>query len=196
LARLLLARGLRQPSNVLVMDEPTNDLDLETLDLLQEMIAAYEGTVILVSHDRDFLDRTVSAVFHTQGDGTWLEYAGGYSDMKAQQKMAAKAMLAVADAPRNALEPREPASHAPRKAAVKMSYKDKFRLENLPAEMDALRGDIAKAEALLNDASLFTTHPEKFDATANKLHQAREALAAAEEEWLTLEMHREALEVN
>ena len=85
-ARLFLARGLRQSSNLLVMDEPTNDLDLETLDLLQEMISAYDGTVILVSHDRDFLDRTVTAVFNAEGEGRWVEYAGGYSDMRAQQK--------------------------------------------------------------------------------------------------------------
>jgi ATP-binding cassette subfamily F protein uup len=191
-ARLFLARGLRQPSNLLVMDEPTNDLDLETLDLLQEMISAYEGTVILVSHDRDFLDRTVTSVFYGAGDGKWVEYAGGYSDMKAQQKAGAvpadkagkDAVKADKDAARQPLQAAKPAQ--------KMSYKDKFRLEKLPAEMEALRADIAAAEALLADADLYAKNPEKFDKAAQKLEHARDALAAAEDEWLELEMLRES----
>ena len=190
-ARLFLARGLRQPSNLLVMDEPTNDLDLETLDLLQEMIAAYEGTVILVSHDRDFLDRTVTSVFHTEGNGKWIEYAGGYSDMKVQQKasiapagQAEKDITKVAKAARsNDL----PAS----KPSQKMSYKHKFRLEKLPAEMDALRAAIVRAEAVLADTDLYARNPKKFDAAAQKLEQAKTGLAAAEDEWLELEILRE-----
>lgn len=199
-ARLFLARGLRQPSNLLVMDEPTNDLDLETLDLLQEMIAAYEGTVILVSHDRDFLDRTVSAVFNAEGAGTWIEYAGGYSDMKAQQKAADKpakeADKPLANGTAGAHGNTGTASETPPKAAQKMSYKHKFRLEKLPAEMDALRADIARAEAVLADATLYAKDPQGFDAAAHKLEAARAALAAAEEEWLELEMQRESLDTN
>ena len=199
-ARLFLARGLRQPSNLLVMDEPTNDLDLETLDLLQEMIAAYEGTVILVSHDRDFLDRTVSAVFNAEGAGTWVEYAGGYSDMKAQQKAADKpakeADKPLANGTVGAHGNTGMASETPPKAAQKMSYKHKFRLEKLPAEMDALRADIARAEAVLADATLYAKDPQGFDAAAHKLEAARAALAAAEEEWLELEMQRESLDTN
>ena len=199
-ARLFLARGLRQPSNLLVMDEPTNDLDLETLDLLQEMIAAYEGTVILVSHDRDFLDRTVSAVFNAEGAGTWVEYAGGYSDMKAQQKAADKpakeADKPLANGTAGAHGNTGTASETPPKAAQKMSYKHKFRLEKLPAEMDALRADIARAEAVLADATLYAKDPQGFDAAAHKLEAARAALAAAEEEWLELEMQRESLDTN
>lgn len=199
-ARLFLARGLRQPSNLLVMDEPTNDLDLETLDLLQEMIAAYEGTVILVSHDRDFLDRTVSAVFNAEGAGTWVEYAGGYSDMKAQQKAADKpakeADKPLANGTAGAHGNTGMASETPPKAAQKMSYKHKFRLEKLPAEMDALRADIARAEAVLADATLYAKDPQGFDAAAHKLEAARAALAAAEEEWLELEMQRESLDTN
>lgn len=199
-ARLFLARGLRQPSNLLVMDEPTNDLDLETLDLLQEMIAAYEGTVILVSHDRDFLDRTVSAVFNAEGAGIWVEYAGGYSDMKAQQKAADKpakeADKPLANGTAGAHGNTGTASETPPKAAQKMSYKHKFRLEKLPAEMDALRADIARAEAVLADATLYAKDPQGFDAAAHKLEAARAALAAAEEEWLELEMQRESLDTN
>lgn len=191
-ARLFLARGLRQPSNLLVMDEPTNDLDLETLDLLQEMIGAYEGTVILVSHDRDFLDRTVTSVFYGAGEGKWVEYAGGYSDMKAQQKAGAashgKADKESAKAEKTASTGN---SSAP-KPAQKMSYKHKFRLENLPAEMEALRADIKAAEAILADAALYAKDPEKFDKAAQKLAEARTALAAAEDEWLELEMLRES----
>ena len=199
-ARLFLARGLRQPSNLLVMDEPTNDLDLETLDLLQEMIAAYEGTVILVSHDRDFLDRTVSAVFNAEGAGIWVEYAGGYSDMNAQQKAADKpakeADKPLANGTAGAHGNTGTASETPPKAAQKMSYKHKFRLEKLPAEMDALRADIARAEAVLADATLYAKDPQGFDAAAHKLEAAQAALAAAEEEWLELEMQRESLDTN
>jgi len=138
-ARLFLARGLRQPSNLLVMDEPTNDLDLETLDLLQEMIGAYEGTVILVSHDRDFLDRTVTSLFNAEGEGNWLEYAGGYSDMKVQQKAKLKNQGKEADAASLAATKTdgEGSPQAPKPAPGKMSYKHKFRLEKLPSEMTA-----------------------------------------------------------
>ena len=190
-ARLFLARGLRQPSNLLVMDEPTNDLDLETLDLLQEMIAAYEGTVILVSHDRDFLDRTVTAVFHGEGDGKWVEYAGGYSDMKRQQKADAAPVVQTDKKTEKAAE----AGHKPpKKAGRKMSYKDKFRLEHLPDEMEALKQRIARSEALLADSGLFTENPAKFEKAAATLERARRELAQAEDEWLALEMQREALE--
>ncbi|MCH1541474.1 MAG: ATP-binding cassette domain-containing protein [Alphaproteobacteria bacterium] len=200
-ARLFLARGLRQPSNLLVMDEPTNDLDLETLDLLQEMIAAYEGTVILVSHDRDFLDRTVTAVFNAEGDGQWIEYAGGYSDMKAQQKATNQANAAEAAASKSAVPPdkiaKDPDKIAKEKTtpvSAKLSYKHRYRLEKLPDEMTALARDIERAEAALADADLFTKDPQKFETNAAMLESAKAALAAAEEEWLQLEMLREAAE--
>ena len=193
-ARLFLARGLRQPSNLLVMDEPTNDLDLETLDLLQEMIAAYEGTVILVSHDRDFLDRTVTAVFHAEGDGKWVEYAGGYSDMKAQQKAAAKQDKPIeTDGKEKPLAKagQTVAANQTNKPTNKLSYKHRFRLEKLPGEMAALEKRIAKAESLLADKALYTDNPTKFNLIAEELDKARANLAAAEEEWLELELLRE-----
>ena len=194
-ARLFLARGLRQPSNLLVMDEPTNDLDLETLDLLQEMISAYEGTVILVSHDRDFLDRTVTAVFNAEEAGRWIEYAGGYSDMKAQQKMAVRD--AEQGAPQKSSEQKTPKQNSGVKsasAAHKLSYKHGFRLQKLPQEMAALEKQIGAAEAVLADGSLFTSDPQKFEASAAQLEAAKTQLAAAEEEWLALEMLREEIE--
>jgi len=193
-ARLFLARGLRQPSNLLVMDEPTNDLDLETLDLLQEMIAAYVGTVILVSHDRDFLDRTVTAVFNAEGDGQWIEYAGGYSDMKAQKKATNQANAAEAAASKSAVSPDKIAKEKTTPVSAKLSYKHRYRLEKLPDEMTALARDIERAEAALADADLFTKDPQKFETNAAMLESAKAALAAAEEEWLQLEMLREAAE--
>jgi ATP-binding cassette subfamily F protein uup len=203
-ARLLLARGLRQPSNLLVMDEPTNDLDLETLDLLQELISAYEGTVLLVSHDRDFLDRTVTSVIHAEGEGLWVEYAGGYSDMKAQQRAAAGEAVkadkgsraapvqkpqkdSAEQAPPSKLsKPSKPAS------AGKLSFKHKYRLEKLPEEIAALQAEIARCETALADADLFARDPDGFKALAARLDAARQDLAAAEDEWLELEMMREA----
>jgi ATP-binding cassette subfamily F protein uup len=193
-ARLFLARGLRQPSNLLVMDEPTNDLDLETLDLLQEMIAAYEGTVILVSHDRDFLDRTVTAVFNAEGEGRWVEYAGGYSDMKAQQKAIDPTNAAAPVTDKKAAAADKPLKEKATTASVKLSYKHRYRLEKLPDEMTALADDIERAETTLADADLFTKDPQKFERNAAVLETAKAALAAAEEEWLQLEMLREAAE--
>ena len=193
-ARLFLARGLRQPSNLLVMDEPTNDLDLETLDLLQEVIAAYEGTVILVSHDRDFLDRTVTAVFNAEGEGRWVEYAGGYSDMKAQQKAIDPTNAAAPVTDKKAAAADKPLKEKATTASVKLSYKHRYRLEKLPDEMTALADDIERAETTLADADLFTKDPQKFERNAAMLEIAKAALAAAEEEWLQLEMLREAAE--
>lgn len=200
-ARLLLARGLRQPSNLLVMDEPTNDLDLETLDLLQEMISSYEGTVLLVSHDRDFLDRTVTTVFHSDGDGVWMEYAGGYSDMKTQQKRQAQAL---ADKASGELRKEKtgtaskPVSDKPKaeKPLSKMSYKHKFRLEKLPHEIATLEETITQCEAGLADPALFANDAAAFNTMAQRLETARQALAAAEEEWLQLEMQREEIEAS
>lgn len=197
-ARLFLARGLRQSSNLLVMDEPTNDLDLETLDLLQEMIAAYDGTVILVSHDRDFLDRTVTAVFNAEGGGHWVEYAGGYSDMKAQQKALARPATndektgKKRDTQTDKNTAKQDANAAQKPA--KLSYKHRYRLERLPQEMADLEAAIAKAEAVLADSALFTKDPQKFEANAAQLEASKADLAEAEDEWLQLELLREAAE--
>ena len=192
-ARLFLARGLRQSSNLLVMDEPTNDLDLETLDLLQEMISAYDGTVILVSHDRDFLDRTVTAVFNAEGEGRWVEYAGGYSDMRAQQKGQG---YRADHAHRASISKSTTDAQGKRKSSVgkKLSYKHRFRLEKLPKEMESFELAIAEIEDQLTQPDLYSKDPERFNQLAAKLEEAKDNLKKAEEEWLELEAIREELE--
>ncbi|HTI83269.1 MAG TPA: ATP-binding cassette domain-containing protein [Acetobacteraceae bacterium] len=188
--RLTLARAFAQPSNLLVLDEPTNDLDLETLDLLQEQLADYSGTVLLVSHDRDFLDRVVTSVIAAEGNGRWIEYAGGYSDMLAQRGPVMVAATPVATRPRVATESRSQRHAAPRR----MTFKDRHALETLPARIAGLQADVERLSATLTDADLYIRDPARFSATTTALEATQSALAAAEEQWLTLEMLREELE--
>jgi len=190
--RLMLARALARPSNLLVLDEPTNDLDLETLDLLQEMLADYNGTVLLVSHDRDFLDRVVTATLASEGNGRWVVYAGGYSDMIAQRG-------ARAPEPAKPPKPKAPEKKAAAPAVPKMprtglTFKERHTLEKLPARLEALQAEIDRQKAVLADAGLYARDPGRFETAAAALHKAEEAHAAAEEEWLALEMKREAAE--
>ena len=193
-ARLILARELAKPSNFLVLDEPTNDLDLETLDLLQEMLADYAGTILLVSHDRDFLDRIATSVLMYEGDGKWTEYAGGYTDMLAQRGEGVQARRVKSAKPAAATpQPREPAPEtAPAKR--RFSFKQKHALETLPARMAALTDELSKLEAVLADASLYQRDPARFEKTSLRITEARNALNQAEEEWLELEMLREEIE--
>ena len=139
--RLMLARALAKPSNLLVLDEPTNDLDLETLDVLEEMLGDYEGTVILISHDRDFLDRVVTSVIAPEGGGKWIEYAGGYSDMllqrRADLKREAVKTAAAADDKREA---KAPAPSAPPKR--RLNFNEKHALETLPKTIAKLQAEI------------------------------------------------------
>jgi len=192
--RIMLARALAKPSNLLVLDEPTNDLDIETLDLLQELLADYAGTVILVSHDRDFLDRVATSVVASEGDGKWVEYAGGYSDMVSQRggDLGAKKTGGRPEKKKVTTEPRE--RRAKPETTPKMTFKDKHALENLPARMGKLQKDIDTHQAILADPNLFKSDPAKFDAAAKAIQAAETALAAAEEKWLELEMKREELE--
>lgn len=197
-ARLMLARILARPTNLLILDEPTNDLDIETLDLLQELVAGFNGTVILVSHDRDFLDRTVTSTIAPANpdapDGRWIEYAGGYSDMLVQRK-GIEAERRQAEAKKD--KPKEEnaaASAAPEKSKGKLSYKQKFALENLPKQMDEAEKKAAKLEEKMADANFFTKDPAGFSKTAAELEKLRNQIAAWEEEWLELEMLREELE--
>jgi ATP-binding cassette subfamily F protein uup len=188
--RLTLARALAKPSNLLVLDEPTNDLDLETLDLLEEMIDDYPGTVLLVSHDRDFLDRTVSAVIVAEGGGRWNAYAGGYSDMVAQrgEGVTAKAVKAEAKPPR---EKSEAPAAAPK---TRLTFKDKHALETLPARIAALEAEIAKLTRLIGDPSLYARDRAAFDTASAALAAAQADLAMSENEWLRLEELREQVE--
>jgi ATP-binding cassette subfamily F protein uup len=188
--RLQLARGLRLPSNFLVLDEPTNDLDLETLDLLQEMVADYKGTVIIVSHDRDFLDRTVTRTLAYEGPGQWQVYAGGYSDMIAQRGVGVEARKTKKEATKSVKSDTKKNA----KPSNKLSYKHKFRLEKLPEEMDALSSEIAALETKLADPDLYTKDPNAFAKISKDLETAQTKLSEAEEEWLELEMLREDAE--
>ena len=190
--RLMLARALARPSNLLVLDEPTNDLDLETLDLLQEMLADYSGTVLLVSHDRDFLDRVVTATIAFESDGKWVAYAGGYSDMVAQRGAGVTAReVAKVDKPKDTVK-KEPGARAA--ASKRLSFKEKHTLETLPAKLAKMRADIVRLQAKLDDASLFTRDPEAFAKTAQDLAALQTTLVAGEDEWLHLEMLREEVE--
>lgn len=191
--RLMLARALAKPSNLLVLDEPTNDLDLETLDVLEEMLGDYEGTVILISHDRDFLDRVVTSVIVPEGNGRWIEYAGGYTDMLAQ-----RGEDLTREAPRTASpaeEKKEP-QPAPAAAAPKrrLSFNEKHALETLPKTMAKLQAEIAKQQKLLDDPDLYAKDRKKFDAASAAIAKAQEELAAAEDRWLELEVLREEIE--
>ena len=198
-ARLMLARILSRPTNLLILDEPTNDLDIETLDLLQEIVAGFTGTVILVSHDRDFLDRTVTSTIAPADpdapDGRWIEYAGGYSDMLAQRKGAIeerKKAEKAAEKPK-AQEASASAGEAS-KAKGKLSYKQKFALENLPKEMAKAEAEIAARETKMADPNLFSKDPATFNRLAAEMEKYRDSLTKMEEEWLELEMLREELE--
>jgi ATP-binding cassette subfamily F protein uup len=188
--RLMLAVALAKPSNLMILDEPTNDLDLETLDLLQDMLSDYQGTVLLVSHDRDFLDRVVTSTIASEGDGRWVEYAGGYSDMLAQRGSAAPPVAARPTRSRGAL----PQTSTAKPAARKMSFKDHHALRSLPVEIETLHARIAAHQAVLADPNLFTRDSKRFDAATAALAKDSAALAAAEQRWLELELLREEIE--
>ncbi|MEE2997382.1 MAG: ATP-binding cassette domain-containing protein [Pseudomonadota bacterium] len=192
--RIMLARAFASPSNLLVLDEPTNDLDLETLDLLQELLADYAGTVLLVSHDRDFLDRVVTSVIAGEGNGKWTEYAGGYSDMLTQRgsKLIAQKPHETSARKNKAADPARVKYKKPNTG--KLTFKDQHALDNLPRQIEELRTSIDTYRKLLADSGLFTKNPEKFSSTAKALQQTEDDLATAEDQWLQLEMKREALE--
>ena len=191
--RLALARLLALPSNFLVLDEPTNDLDLETLDLLQEMLGDYPGTVVVVSHDRDFLDRVATSVIVAEGEGAWTEYAGGYSDMVAQRGYGVtKPQLErpTAKAGRNAPMP----SIAAPTTRAKLSFKQKHALETLPKEIARLSAEIERLSAQLADPAFYARDPKAFAAASDKLDAAETAKTKAENDWLELELLREEIE--
>jgi len=181
-ARLLLARIMAKPSNLLVLDEPTNDLDVETLDLLQDILGEYDGTVLLVSHDRDFIDRVATTTIAMDGDGKATVYAGGWSDYQAQKALTDPAPVAEKAAPKKQAE-------APKEVVKKagLTFTEKHRLEALPGIIEKLEREIAKLHELLSDPELFTREPVKFRKATEMLTERAAALGAAEEEWLLLE---------
>jgi ATP-binding cassette subfamily F protein uup len=191
--RLMLARALAKPSNLLVLDEPTNDLDLETLDVLEEMLASYAGTVILISHDRDFLDRTVNAVLVPEGEGRWVEYAGGYSDMLAQRGADLAGIKATSSAkPRRAVASQPPPS--PKAGKRRLSFHEKHALETLPEQIAALQAGARRLQDQLGDPKLYVRDRQAFTQASEALSAIQFQLEAAEQRWLELEMLREEIE--
>lgn len=180
-ARLLLAKLMARESNLLILDEPTNDLDIETLDLLQELLSTYDGTVILVSHDRDFLDRVAATTIAMEGDGRATVYAGGWSDYLSQRGQD--------DFSESVVKSKANVSKLTQKVKPQkgLSFTEKHRLEALPAEIARFEAEIAKLEELMGDPALFTDHPVKFQKATDALLDRHEKLSVAEEEWLSLE---------
>jgi ATP-binding cassette subfamily F protein uup len=190
--RLMLARALAQPSNLLVLDEPTNDLDLETLDVLEEMLGDYAGTILLISHDRDFLDRVVNAVIVPEGSGRWAEYAGGYTDMLAQRgEDIAREAVGKPARPREA---KAPSPSEPRTARRRLSFNEKYALETLPGEIAALQHTIRSAQQKLADPGLYARDRKAFDEISAALVAAQGELSTAEDKWLELEILRETID--
>jgi ATP-binding cassette subfamily F protein uup len=194
--RLMLARVLAKPSNLLVLDEPTNDLDMETLDVLEEMLAEYPGTVLLISHDRDFLDRLVSGVIVPEGNGRWTEYAGGYSDMLAQRGV---------DLTRESSKPQQPRKVSRETASVvtgaqpakrRLTFTDKHALETLPKTIAKLQTEIDGLQAKLADPQFYARDRAAFEQVTAALGELQLKIAAAEEQWLGLEILREELANN
>jgi ABC transport system ATP-binding/permease protein len=192
--RLMLARALAKPSNLLVLDEPTNDLDLETLDVLEEMLGDYEGTVLLISHDRDFLDRVVTSVIVPEGNGKWIEYAGGYSDMLIQRGADLKRETVKSPAAEEKQEAKPTASAPAVATKRRLSFNEKHALETLPRTIAKLQQEIAKQQKLLDDPDLYAKDRKKFEQTSATIAAAQAELAAAEDRWLELEVLREEIE--
>jgi ATP-binding cassette subfamily F protein uup len=182
--RLMLARAFATPSNLLALDEPTNDLDIETLDVLQEMLATYPGTILVVSHDRDFLDRVATSILFAEGDGTWTEYAGGYSDLERQRGAGVVAAQAAA---KEAAAPKAERAAAPKR---KLTFKDQRALDALPGQMEGLRAKLGELEAKLA-AQASAGDVQRW---SGEYAAAKAEMEAAEEEWLRLEMLREEME--
>ena len=187
--RLMLAVALAQPSNFLVLDEPTNDLDMDTLDLLQEVLDDYSGTILIVSHDRDFLDRVVSSVIYLKGDGTVYEHAGSYSELL--EKLPGHEIKPVSKI--------NPKKTTPQPAAVstrpkKLSYNQQRLLEVLPGEISAIEQEIRQIEQELSDADLYTSDPKRFDELSRKLPELQNVKDGKENQWLELQMLAEELE--
>lgn len=195
--RIMLARALSTQSNFMILDEPTNDLDLETLDLMQELLAGYAGTVLLVSHDRDFIDRVATSTLTFEGNGQWREYPGGYSDMMRQAgdaRVEVKRTDVLAPVGKAAKPVAQVASKEAREQKRKMSFKDKHALETLPAEIDKLNSEIARLQEKMAAPDFYANDPVGFDKAAVTLNMAQTKLAEAEVRWLELEMLREEIE--
>ncbi len=193
-ARVALARALAKPTNFMVLDEPTNDLDIETLDLLEEMVAELPGTVIVVSHDRDFLDRVCTSVVVSEGQGVWVEYAGGYADMVAQRGHGVSALSKLPEVPKAAAEEKPWKPTIAPSNRKKLSFKDKHALETLPKDIAVLQAKLAKLRHVLDDGNLYAQNPALFDKTSLAIAEGETQIGKMEEQWLALEVLREELE--
>lgn len=189
--RLMLAVALAQPSNFLVLDEPTNDLDMDTLDLLQEVLDDYTGTILIVSHDRDFLDRVVTSVIYMKGDGSVSEYAGSYSDLLEKLKEQGSPSPAK---PKNTTKPSTPAAVRPTSVSRKLSYAQQRLLDILPPEIENLAIEIAQIEEELGDATLYTQNPQRFDELTSTLSAKQKLKEDKENQWLEIQLKKEELE--
>jgi ATP-binding cassette subfamily F protein uup len=190
----MLAQTLAKPSNLLVLDEPTNDLDLETLDVLEGMIAEYAGTVLLISHDRDFLDRLVSSVVVPDGGGRWIEYAGGYTDMLAQRGMDLAREAPITGAVKEARPTGETKSASPSpEKKRRLNFNEKHALETLPKTIADLEAQAQALQKRLEDPELFTRDRAGFEQAMAKLADVQTKLEKAEERWLELEILREEI---
>lgn len=189
--RLMLAVALAQPSNFLVLDEPTNDLDMDTLDLLQEVLDDYAGTVLLVSHDRDFIDRVVTSVIYMPGDGTVYEHAGSYSDLLA--KLSARTAVAPVKKQPKPETARPPLPAAPART-VRLSYNQQRLLEVLPAEIEQLEKTISEISQSLSDPDLYAADPDAFNRLSARLPELQEQKDSKETQWLELQMLKESLD--
>ena len=185
--RIMLARALAKSSNFLILDEPTNDLDIETLDLLQELLSDYQGTVILVSHDRDFLDRVVTSVIAYEGKGKWIEYAGGYSDMLDQKNKKINLMKDL-EKKESKINNKNNSTSMPR-----LTYKDKYALETLPKVIEKYIVEIKIQNDILSEPNLYASNPDLFNLTSKKLKNIDSDLKKAEQKWLELEIKSETL---
>jgi ATP-binding cassette subfamily F protein uup len=179
-SRLLLAREFAREANLLVLDEPTNDLDLETLDLLQEVIADYEGTVLIVSHDRDFLDRTVTVTLGLDGSGRVDVVAGGYEDWVRKRYRDHRPHSPA----KAAAQSKSASSPGPKPAPAKLTYKDQRDYDRLPGEIARLEAEVAADEAALSDADLYARDPERFGFLTERIARNRAEIEAAELRWL------------
>jgi len=191
-SRLLLAREFAREANLLVLDEPTNDLDLETLDLLQEVIADYEGTVLIVSHDRDFLDRTVTITLGLDGSGKVDIVAGGYEDWVRKRYEVARAPAKAGAQTRAALKTEE-SGPLPSPGNKKLSYKDQRDYDRLPGEIERLEAEVVADEAALHDADLYAKNPERFGELTERIARNRAEIEAAELRWLEVAEMADAL---
>ena len=180
-ARLMLAKLFLKPANLLVMDEPTNDLDIETLELLEEQLLAYSGTLLLVSHDREFLNNVVTSTFVLEGDGTVKQFPGGYDDYEAQRKKGAESSPVAKEA-----GPPKPPPPPPGKDPRKLSYNEKREFDSLPGRIDALEKDLAEVREALADGSVFKSDPARAKELGEKLPKLEAELEAAVDRWAEL----------